>query len=597
MHPSKFYKTHLEKQTLLKASLSSKSKLFSTVRVVFFLTFLIAIVYQLNERAMQSAILLTVFLVLLLAILIKFHNKVKAQLVMATNLVNLSNLELDKLESNYDKIDTGEAFKNDDHAYSADLDLFGHKSIFQLINQTTSIFGKQKLASWLLNSTKSNLIEIKNRQVAAKELSDDQEWCLNYRALGLSKQIAQNEVEIFQSWLHQEPILLPNKLLKLATIILPGIIIIIAIAAYVFDFSYSFTIPFLIASLVLLGKQHKYASKTVNDTFKALGTLRVLAQQLALIEQSSFSSEYLSNIKKSIDSTKNAGKEINRLHHLLDNLESRNSMMHAFINIPFMLDIRWLIKLEQWRKDNAKHVEEWFESLATTESLISLSGLYFNHPDWITPDFSIEPYYFEAKNLTHPILGKEGVSNNFSFSGTGNTNLITGPNMAGKSTFLRTVATSWVFAQIGAPVRAKAFTINPEAHVFTAMRVKDNLSESVSSFYAELDRIKQLINRIKSGEQCLYFLDEILKGTNSADRHKGAEALIRQLHKLEASGFVSTHDLELGELAAKEKFVQNFSFESDIANGKITFDYTIKEGICSSFNACELMRQMGIEVN
>jgi len=597
MNPSTFYKNHLEKQTLLRANLSAKSKLFSTVRFFFFLTFLIAIVYQLNERALQSAIMLTVFLVILMALLIKFHNKVKAQLMMASSLVNLSNLELGKLEGNYEKLDGGEEFKNDDHAYSADLDLFGHKSIFQLINQTTSLFGKQKLASWLLHKTKGNLDEIVNRQTAAKELSDNQEWCLNYRATGLSKQIDQSQVETFNSWLHQEPILLSSRLIKLATIILPSIVLILGIGAFLFGFTYSFTIPFLIIAMVLLGKQHKYASKTVNDTFRALGTLRVLAKQLALLERSSFNSEYLKSIKKSIDATKNAGKEINRLHHLLDNLESRNGMMHPFINIPFMLDIRWLIKLEQWRKENEEHVENWFESLATAESLISLSGLYFNYPKWVTPTFSNEPYYFEAKNLTHPMLGKEGVSNNFSISGTGITNLITGPNMAGKSTFLRTVATSWVFAQIGAPVRAENIAINPEAQVFTAMRVKDNLSESISSFYAELDRIKQLINRIKSGEQCLYFLDEILKGTNSADRHKGAEALIRQLNRLEVTGFVSTHDLELGELAAKEKFVKNFSFESDIINGKITFDYTIKEGICSSFNACELMRQMGIEVD
>ncbi len=596
MNPSKFYQNHLEKQILLKAKLSAKSKLFSTVRVVLFLTFITSIIYELNEREMQSAIFLTIALILILAVIIKLHNKAKAELIMASNLVNLSNLELEKLGGNYDKLDGGEEFNSDNHTYSADLDLFGHNSIFQLINQTTSIFGKQKLASWLLNKPKGSLNEIVNRQDAAKELSDNQEWCLNYRATGLSKQIAQTQVETFRSWLHQEPILLKSKLLKLVIIILPSIIIAIATGAYVFDYAFSFTIPFLIASLLLLGKQHKYASKTVNDTFKALGTLTVLAKQLALLEHSSFSSDYLNSIKKTIDSTKNAGKEINRLHHLLDNLESRNSMMHAFINIPFMLDIRWLIKLEEWRSQNANHVEEWFESLAVTESLISLSGLYFNHSKWVTPTFSEEPYHFEATNLTHPMLGESGVSNNFSFSGIGNTNLITGPNMAGKSTFLRTVAISWVFAQIGAPVRAKSFSINPDAQVFTAMRVKDNLSESVSSFYAELDRIKQLIEKIKAGEQCLYFLDEILKGTNSADRHKGAEALIRQLHKLEATGFVSTHDLELGELAAKESFVKNFSFESDIKDGEITFDYTIKEGICSSFNACELMRQMGIEV-
>ncbi len=599
MNPSKFYNIQLEKQSQIKARLSAKSTLFSTVRVVVFLVFITTIIYELNERELQASILLTILLVIILGVLIKFHNKVKSQLLMATNLVSLSKLELEKLSGNYSTINGGDEFKNDNHAYSADLDLFGEKSIFQLINQTTSFFGKQKLASWLLNKRDkidNNQNEILKRQSAAKELRDNQEWCLTYRAVGLSEKINKKEVESFKSWLHQEPILLQNKVLKWVIVVLPILALAIGTGAYFYDFTYSLLIPGFIASALLLGKQHKYASKTVNDTFKALATLRVLAKQLSIVEQSSFKSDYLISIKTAIASTKNAGKEINRLHQLLNNLESRNSMMHAFVNIPFLLDIRGLIKLEEWRNENAKHVEEWFEALATTECLISLSGLYFNHPTWIAPSFSEADYYFEATELVHPMLGTKGVSNNFSFKGTGNTSLITGPNMAGKSTFLRTVAVSWVFAQIGAPVRAKEFTINPDAQVFTAMRVKDNLSESVSSFYAELDRIKQLINKIKSGEQCLYFLDEILKGTNSADRHKGAEALIRQLHKLEATGFISTHDLELGELAAKEDFVQNFSFESDITKGKITFDYTIKEGICSSFNACELMRQMGIEV-
>lgn len=598
MNPSKFYKNHVVKQSQLKTRLATKSSLFSTVRVIVFLLFISTIVYELNERAMQSAILLTIALVIILGILIGLHNKVKSQLMMATNLVKLSDLELEKLDGNYSKIDGGHEFKNDNHGYSSDLDLFGDKSIFQLVNQTTSFFGKQKLASWLLNEQdkSGNQNKIFNRQLAAKELSNHQDWCLSYRAVGLAGKINKKEVASFKSWLHQNPILLQNKVLKLAITVIPVFTLAIGAGAYFLGYSYSMLIPLFIVSLILLGRQHAYATKTVNDTFNALSTLRVLAKQLLVLEQGSFTSSELVNIKNSIALNQNAGREINRLHQLLDNLESRNSMMHAFVNIPFMLDIRWLIKLEEWRMENAIHVEDWFESLATTESLISLSGLYFNNPTWATPAFSDTPYYFKAINLSHPMLGKEAVANSFSFEGTGKTNLITGPNMAGKSTFLRTVATSWVFAQIGAPVRAKEFIINPNAQVFTAMRVKDNLSESVSSFYAELDRIKQLIERIKMGEQCLYFLDEILKGTNSADRHKGAEALIRQLHKLEASGFISTHDLELGELAAKEGFVRNYSFESDIRGGKITFDYTIKEGICSSFNACELMRQMGIEV-
>ncbi len=595
MNPKDFYNEQLDHYLKSQKGLSKKSKLFSTIRVVVFILFLVAIVYEVNERAMQFSILLTLSMVGLLAILVKYHNKTKRQLTLVSNLVSLSNLELAKLAGEYKKIEDGNEFANDQHPYSSDLDFFGKKSIFQLLNQTTSFFGKQKLASWLL--TASGKQKIIKRQDAAKELCKNQEWCLEYRATGTGEHINEKEFTSFKTWLHQEPKLIGNTFLKGAIIVIPLLVIITSIGAFLFDYTLWTNLPFLLLSGVLLGKQHKYALETGNNTFKAVATLRVLGKQLAVLEQSSFNSSYMGEIKKAVASNKVAGIEIERLHTLLDNLQARNGMMHVFINIPFMLDIRWLLKLEEWRSQNAIHVEQWFESLATTECLVSLSGLYFNHPSWITPSFSDADYYFESKELTHPMLGQEGVSNSFSFEGLGNTNLITGPNMAGKSTFLRTVATSYVLAQIGAPVRANEFTINPSVQVFTAMRVKDNLSESVSSFYAELERIKQLIEKVKAGEQCLYFLDEILKGTNSADRHKGAEALIRQLHALEATGFISTHDLELGELAAKENFVQNYSFESEISEGEITFDYTIKEGICSSFNACELMRQMGIEVD
>jgi len=595
MNPIEFYNAQLKENLSTQKNLSKKSNLYSTVRVLAFIAFLVAIVYEVNARAMQISILLTILLVALLAILIKYHNKIKERLALVSNLVDLSTLELAKLNGNYESVDGGNKFSEDQHAYSSDLDFFGQKSIFQLLNQTTSFFGTQKLAQWLLNTPQQ--AEILKRQKAAKELSENQEWCLGYRATGIGAHINESEFDLFKHWLHQRPNILGKNFLKGAITTIPILILLVSTGAFIFDYTLWANLPFLIISGVLLGAQHKYALQTVNSTFKALATLKVLSRQLAVIEQSSFSTKYMAQIKETVTSNGVAGEEINKLHTLLDYLSARNGMMHVFINIPFLLDIRWLLKLEEWRNRNVKNVENWFESLATTECLISLSGLYFNHPNWTTPSFSKDDYCFKGLGLVHPMLGAEGVANSFFFEGNGKTNLITGPNMAGKSTFLRTVATSYVLAQIGAPVRAKEFAINPSVQVFTAMRVKDNLSESVSSFYAELERIKQLIEKVKAGEQCLYFLDEILKGTNSADRHKGAEALIRQLHKLEATGFISTHDLELGELAAKEDFVQNFSFESEIKEGKITFDYTIKEGICSSFNACELMRQMGIEVN
>ena len=595
MNPSKFYTQHLEKQSKIQVRLSKKSNLVSMIRVIVFLVFITAIIYQLNERALQPAIIGSIVLTVVMALLIKFQNKIKVKLTLASNLVQLSSLEVERLNGNFVKIDDGKEFSCDEHAYSSDLDFFGSNSIFQFINQTTSFFGKEKLSNWLLNKPEKK--EILKRQEAAKELSKNQSWALEYRATGLSDRLHEKQLKGFRNWLHSTPKLSGNKFFKSTVIVLPILVLLVVIGAFIFDYTLWATFPLLLVSAAVLSRQHKYATATVEDTFKALSTLEVLSKQLAILSNSSFTSDYLLEIKDNVASKRDAGREINRLHQLLEYLQARNGMMHVFVNIPFMLDILWLLKLEDWKKKNAVHVEEWFESLAVTESLISLSGLYFNKPDWSIPTFSDTPYFFKASQLTHPLLGEQGVSNNFSSEGTGQTSLVTGPNMAGKSTFLRTVATSLVFAQVGAPVRSKEFIINPEVQVFTAMRVKDNLSESVSSFYAELDRIKQLIDKIKAGEQCLYFLDEILKGTNSSDRHKGAEALIRQLHKLDASGFISTHDLELGELASNENFVKNFSFESDIKDGQITFDYTIKEGICSSFNACELMRQMGIEVN
>ena len=174
--------------------------------------------------------------------------------------------------------------------------------------------------------------------------------------------------------------------------------------------------------------------------------------------------------------------------------------------------------------------------------------------------------------------------------------LLTGPNMAGKSTFLRTIATNIIMAKIGGAVCASALTLSNDYQIFTSMRTEDDLSESISSFYAELTRIKQLLTTVDSEKNVMFFLDEILKGTNSEDRHKGAEALIRQLISLGVTGFVSTHDIALGQLTSELEGVANFSFESTINDENISFDYKLKEGICTSFNACALMRNMGINV-
>jgi DNA mismatch repair ATPase MutS len=242
-------------------------------------------------------------------------------------------------------------------------------------------------------------------------------------------------------------------------------------------------------------------------------------------------------------------------------------------------------------------VRQWFAARGEAEALYSLAGFAYANPGYALPEITTHALQYEARQLGHPlILAGKRVSNDFSMDGLGKTLVVTGSNMSGKSTFLRTLGINAVLALAGAPVCATACRLSV-FRVFTAMRTQDSLEESVSSFYAELKRLRQLIELLPTGQPVFYLLDEILKGTNSHDRHEGAKALIRQLHKHHASGLVSTHDLALGQLGeVSPEYVQNYSFNSDFADGKLHFDYKLREGVCRSFNASQLMRQMGIEM-
>jgi DNA mismatch repair ATPase MutS len=256
-----------------------------------------------------------------------------------------------------------------------------------------------------------------------------------------------------------------------------------------------------------------------------------------------------------------------------------------------------MIRLEKWKSGMESTVRKWFDALAEAEVLNSMACFAFANPEYILPETTGADFHYEARELGHPlILAQKRVSNSFFVEGRGKTVVVTGSNMSGKSTFLRTLGINAVLALAGAPVCAASCRISV-FQVFTAMRTQDSLEESVSSFYAELKRLRQLIDLLPEGQPVFYLLDEILKGTNSNDRHEGAKALIRQLHKHNATGLVSTHDLALGQMGEiSPEYVTNYSFNSEFADGKLYFDYKLREGICQSFNASQLMRQMGIEV-
>jgi DNA mismatch repair ATPase MutS len=301
-----------------------------------------------------------------------------------------------------------------------------------------------------------------------------------------------------------------------------------------------------------------------------------------------------------ISDSRSASTIIGHLSRLTEGLNyRRNPYFYLLFGVATLWDVHYLLRLEAWRKQYGANLSVWFEALGELEALNSLAGFSYAHPAYVTPDIVDDTLTLDFTQASHPLLAPDrSIGNSLTFSGNGQTILITGSNMSGKSTFLRTVGANVVLALAGAVVSAERFWCSP-VRVFTSMRTQDSLEESTSSFYAELKRLQTLIGLTKQPKAIpvLYFLDEILKGTNSADRHRGAEALIRQMHQTAASGFVSTHDLELGQLTDADGFVRNFHFQSDLNNGELVFDYMLRNGVCESFNASQLMQAIGIEMD
>jgi DNA mismatch repair ATPase MutS len=302
-----------------------------------------------------------------------------------------------------------------------------------------------------------------------------------------------------------------------------------------------------------------------------------------------------------------ASKRISRLSYIIGQLNVRYNAFAILLNISALWDLQWVYQLEKWKKQEKDHLPGWFEALATFEALCSYANLNYNNPSWSFPDVG-NKNSVDAEALGHPLIHEsERICNDINIPLNGHIKLVTGSNMAGKSTFLRTVGLNIILALSGAPVCAKRLSL-PHLIVYTSMRTQDALHESTSSFYAELKRLKFIIEAVeeqagiaedsKEKQHVFFLLDEILKGTNSVDRHTGSKALIRQLIESKGSGIIATHDLELGKL--EESYgghVENLCIEVEIKDGKLYFDYKLKKGVSESFNATLLMQNMGIKIS
>ncbi|SOD95786.1 MutS-related protein [Spirosoma fluviale] len=542
-------------------------------------------------------------------ILLKKHQTIRQERDMYHQLAFVNQDEAARLKRQYLRPETGEQFVNPTHFYAGDLDVFGKHSLFRLLNRTHTYEGQKRLASWLKAPTAPDSIRL--RQEAVAELKPQLEWRQQLEALAYAEPTISQSPDALVKWATAKGEPLPGYL-SVVRFVFPVITLGIFVA-WLLGYAQGVAVLLALAGHGLILSQVARVAKDVSEqTFEISTALRAYQGLLRQAEQVKGDTVRLRAIRQALTSANKqaASEAIGQLGRLTEGLNfRRNPYFVLLLGVVTLWDIHYLIKLERWRQTHGPSLSLWFEALGELEALNSLTGFSYAHPSYATPDIVDDKFALEITAAAHPLLAENNsIANSLILRGAGQTVLITGSNMSGKSTFLRTVGTNVVLALAGGVVRAEQFRCSP-VQVFTSMRTQDSLEESTSSFYAELKRLQTLIgltNPAKSAAgssterlpvPVLYFLDEILKGTNSADRHRGAEALIRQLHHTTASGFVSTHDLELGQLTDADGFVRNYHFQSDLINGELVFDYKLRNGICQSFNASQLMRAIGIDMD
>ena len=596
MPPEIYYNQRLLQLQKQLLSLLKKKSILGWLRFTAVVC-LIAAIYFFWYQGLVLIIISSLILLIIFVRLIFADNENNYAIQHIRHLIKINEDELKALQHDYFHFAEGNEFIQAEHPYANDLDIFGRASLFQYINRTTSEMGAATLASWLLNADEDEIII--QKQIAVKELVRQTQWQQELHAIGKEKKIQAYTKDRLRKWLSEPNSFLKFKHWKWLRYLLPGIILTV-VTLYFFDqLSLQVLIYFLMAFVVIAYGINKKVSPIHEQLSKMVDELDVLTASLQLLERTSFTSPLLLKLQQPYISKKNnASAELKKIKTILERLDLRyNLVLSAPLNILLLWSLQQVISLEKWKNKNTENVVEWFDMLGYFEALNSLAILSFNHPEWSFPVLHDKHFFLEGKQVGHPLINKnKRVNNNIKIERSGELMLVTGSNMAGKSTYLRSIAINIVLTMTGAPVCADSFILSP-VKIISSMRVADNLEESTSTFYAELKKLKTIIEQVNNGQKVFILLDEILRGTNSFDRHTGSIALLKQLIKHNAVGIIATHDVELTQL--KETFqsnILNYHFDAHVSNEELYFDYLLKPGICTSLNASILMKKIGIEL-
>jgi hypothetical protein len=591
LNPHDVYSERLATLQVERSRLRHHDRLFGLSKLAFAIITVIAALWLARSHPVLLAWALIpalIFVALWIA-----HERLLRRLDASARLESFYRRALARLDDQWaGQGDTGERFFDPDHLYARDLDLFGSGSLYDLISQAASAPGQHTLAAWLLNTADSQ--EILERQKAVRELAPRLD--LREQLALAADAIHEGTPEALLRWAESREDTVPRWLLFVA----PPFAV-LWLAALVYWFATSSFVWFALLSFFNLALTTRFIAaikRAAADALQLSLLLGPLHRVLAVYESQPFKAPRLQAISAAVRSNGLApSRAVAKLQRTLHWLESTdNWFVKLFDRFIFWTPL-CMLAIEAWRRRHGSRTRAWLASIGDFEALSSLAGFTYERPECTFPDLQPGTPALHATGLTHPLLPRAtAIANDVSLDAGHALIIVSGPNMAGKSTLLRAIGLNVVLAQCGAPVCCARLTLSPLA-VGASITVQDSLQSGLSRFYAEIQRLKRITDLAAGPRPTLFLLDELLSGTNSHDRRVGTEALVRSLLTRNTIGVITTHDLALTRIAdALQDRATNMHFGDQYSDGKLYFDYKLTSGIADSTNALALMRSIGLEV-
>lgn len=594
MSPQEVYNSRAEEFGAKAVRLQKLSNRLSMGRLVAFAGGLILFV-ALSTVSIVAAIAVLLVSLVLFAWMVIRYGITERQRNHFRHLEEINKLEIRCLDGDFSGYKSGEEYAERDHPYTYDLDIFGRTSLFQLICRTTSKPASDLLAGYLKQPAPAE--EIMSRQEAVEELAPMTSWRQELITIGYENSGAGNDPSALLRWLGSND-LFRNRRREKTIIRCLSILALASIALVIAGFPVILLAPVFTVNFIVYFTRFRKITKLHEQVSRSSDLLRTYSSAIGMIEKETFRAGKLKMLQGVFRGESDASGQVRTLARLVNRLDSRlNVLVSIPLNLLLFTDMRFCLALEEWKGQHAARIPGWFAAMAEFEALSSFANMAFNNPSWVFPEFVPDFFTFRTVNMGHPLIPeKRRINNDFESSGHGKTVLITGSNMSGKSTFLRTCGINTVLALAGAPVCESLFSLS-HVRIHSSMRISDSLEENISSFYAELRRLRSVITEAEKDPRVFLLLDEILRGTNSDDRFTGSVALIKQLMGYGTVSMVATHDLRLAGFSEDiPGEIDNYHFDVKISGEELFFDYKLTPGVCSSFNASLLMKKMGIKV-